>query len=85
MKEITICTCYDFDDIIKFEDFDHDRILIDKKSYKSLLIYNNSNKNLMGATLLRFIFDKIGESIRVDDGSRYLVIFRDEKDNLVRC
>ena len=32
-KEIDIkkCTCYYFDDIIKFEDFDFDNILIDKK------------------------------------------------------
>ena len=29
-------TCYYFDDIIKFEDFHFDNILIDKKSYKKL-------------------------------------------------
>ena len=29
-----------FDDIIKFEVFDLDNILIDEKSYKNVLVYN---------------------------------------------
>ena len=29
--------CYDFDDIIKFVDFDHDNILIDKKITTKIL------------------------------------------------
>ena len=32
-------TCYYFDDIFKFEDFDLD-ILKDKKSYENILVYN---------------------------------------------
>ena len=33
--------CY-FDDIIKFEDFNLDGILIDEKSYGNILVYNVS-------------------------------------------
>ena len=40
LKEIDIKnrTCYFYDDIIKFEDFDLDNILIDEKSYKNILV-----------------------------------------------
>ena len=31
---------YCFDDIIEFEDFDLDNILIDEKSLKNVLVYN---------------------------------------------
>ena len=31
------CTCYYFDDIIKWEDFDVDNILIDQKSHENIL------------------------------------------------
>ena len=40
--------CYYFDDIFKLEDFDF-HILLDKKSYKNILIYHISNKTLIGA------------------------------------
>ena len=42
LKEIIIKnrTCYYFDDVIKFEDFDLDNILIDEKSYENYLVYN---------------------------------------------
>ena len=36
------CTCYYFDDIIKFKIFDFDNILIDEKSFKNILICNFS-------------------------------------------
>ena len=41
-KEISIknCTCYYFDDIIKFEDFDIENILTDEKLYENILVYN---------------------------------------------
>ena len=32
-------TCYYFDNIIKLEDFDIDKISIDEKSHKNILIY----------------------------------------------
>ena len=40
--------CYYFDGTIKTEDFDFD-ILIDEKSHKYILLYNISNKTLIGA------------------------------------
>ena len=44
LKEINIeiCTCYYFDDIMKFEDTDFDYILLDRKSYEYILIYDIS-------------------------------------------
>ena len=44
LKEINIKnhTFYHFDDIIKFEDFDFDNILIDEKLYGNILLYNTS-------------------------------------------
>ena len=50
-KEIDIN--YYFDDIIKIEDFDLDNILIDKKSYKNILVYNISYKSLIDSKPLR--------------------------------
>ena len=50
--------CYYFHDIIKFEDFILNNILIDEKSHKNILIYNISYKNLIGLKLLRIKFDK---------------------------
>ena len=44
-------TCYYFNDIIKFEDFDFDNILLDEKLYKNILIRNTSYKTLIGANL----------------------------------
>ena len=40
--------CHFFDDIIKFEDFDFDNILIDEKSQENILIYDISYKTLIG-------------------------------------
>ena len=54
-KEIDIKNraCYYFNDIIKIEDFDLDNILIDKKSYKNILVYNISYKSLIDSKPLR--------------------------------
>ena len=73
LKEIDIknCTRYYFDDIIKFEDFDLDNILIDEKSCKNISVYNISYKTLIVAKPLRIRFNKIGWFIRVYDGTRY--------------
>ena len=42
LKEIDIRnhTCYCFEDIINISDLNVDKILIDKKSYKNILIQN---------------------------------------------
>ena len=47
LKETDIknSTCYNFDDIIKIEDFDPDNILIDKKTHKNILDVNISQFN----------------------------------------
>ena len=57
--------CYYFDDIIKFEDFDFNNILIHEKSPKNVLIYNTLHKSLIVPQPLRIRFDKIDRSIRV--------------------
>ena len=35
-----ICICYHFDNVIKFEDFDLDDILVDEKPYENTIVYN---------------------------------------------
>ena len=81
LKEISIKkrTCYYFVDIIKFENFDLDNILIDEEPYKNVLVYNISYKTLIDAKLLRVKFAKIVGFIRAYDGARYLVLFGAEK------
>ena len=76
-KEVCIkyCTCYYFDDIIKLEVFDLDNILIDKKSYENILIYDISYKTLIDAKPLRIRFFKIDGITRIYDGTRYLTLF----------
>ena len=71
--------CYYFDDIIKFEDFDFVSILIDKKSLENILIYDNSFETLIGSKSLRTRLDKIDGFIRINNGTRYLVLFGSEK------
>ena len=76
-KEVCIKyrTCYYFDDIIKLEVFDLDNILIDKKSYENILIYDISYKTLIDAKPLRIRFFKIDGITRIYDGTRYLTLF----------
>ena len=85
MKEINIkcCACYYFDDIIKFEDFDLDNILIHEKSYENILVYNISYKTLIGGKPLRIRFYKLDGFIRVFDGTRYVVLFGTEKYDFI--
>ena len=76
LKEISLKnrTCYHFDSIIKFEDFDIDNILIEEKSSENILIYNISYKTLTGAKSVRVRFDEVGGFIRVYDRTRYLLL-----------
>ena len=76
-------TCYYFDDIIRFEDFDLDNIFIDEKSYENILVYNISYKTLIGVKPWRIRLDKIDRFIRVYDGTRYLVLFEVEKNYFI--
>ena len=71
-------TCYYFDDIIKIENFNLDNILIVKKSYENILVYNNTYKYLIGKpSPIRF--GKIDKLTRVYDGTRCLVLFGNGK------
>ena len=76
-------TFYYFDDIIKFEDFDSDNILLGQKSYENILVSDISYKILIDAKLLRITFDEIDGFIRVYDGTRYLVLLGSEKYNAI--
>ena len=65
--------------MIKIEDFDIDKILIDKKSDKKFLVYNVSCKIFIDSKPLHIRFDKINGFNRVYDGARYLVLSGSEK------
>ena len=77
------CTCYYFHDIIKLEDFDFDKILIDEKFHENILICNISYKTLIDPKPLRIRFDKIDGFIKIYDGTRYLTLFGSEKYNAI--
>ena len=81
LKEIDSknCTCCYIDDLIKIKGFDLHNILIDEKSYESILVCNISYKSLIDSKPLRVRFDKIDGFIRVYDGTRYLVLIRIKK------
>ena len=83
-KEIDIKnhTSYYFDYIIKIEDFDGNNILLDKKSYKNILVYIILYKTLIGGKTMEIRFKKIDGFIKVYDGTRYLVLFGPEKCHL---
>ena len=70
--------CYYFDDIIKLENLDSD-ILLEKKPYKNVLIYDISEKALIRAKPLRIRLNKVDRFIRIYDRTRYLVLFGPEK------
>ena len=81
LKKVSIKNCerYYFNDIIKFEDFDFDNILLDEKSYENLLLYDTLYKTLIHAKPLRNMFGKVDGFIRVYDRTIYLVLFDLEK------
>ena len=56
-NDIKNCTCYNFDEKIKTEDFNFGNILIDEKLCKNILVYNISCKTLIDAKLLRIRLD----------------------------
>ena len=78
LKDIKIRTCYYFDDIIKINDFDLDKIFIDERWYENILVYNISYKSLIDSMPLRITFDKVDGFIRVYDGTEYIVLFASE-------
>ena len=62
-------TCYDFDDITKFENLQFHNVLMDQKSHENVLIYDILYKNLIGAKSLRIKFNQVDGFIRIYDGS----------------
>ena len=56
---------YYFDDIIKIKNSDLDNILINEKSYENILVYNISNKTLIGAKPMCIRFDKVDGFVKV--------------------
>ena len=76
-------TCYHLDEIIKFEYFYFENILIDEKPNENVLAYNISYKTFIGTQPFRIRLDKIDEFIRVYVGTRYLVLFGTEKYDII--
>ena len=54
-------------------------ILLDEKESGNILVCSISCKTLIGSKHLRMWFDKIDGLIRINDGTRYLVLFVGEK------
>ena len=69
---IKYCKCCYFYDIIKFEDFDLDSILVHEQSYKNILVYEISYKNVMGAKLK--LKNMIAFATELDIIQEYLLI-----------
>ena len=78
LKEIDIKNhaCYYFDDIITDRDIYSVDILLDKKIYENIPIYDISYKTSMGPKPSHIRFDKMDVFIRVSGvESRHLVLF----------
>ena len=58
-------------------------ILIDKKWYENILVYNTSYQSLINSKPLPIRFNKINGFIRVYNGARYLVLFGSEKNDFI--
>ena len=78
LKEIYIknYVCYYFDDIINGTDINFNNILLHKKLYENIPVYDISYKISMGPKPLHIRFNKIDGFIMVLDGKiKYLVLF----------
>ena len=58
--------------IMEVHDINVDRILLDEKSYKNILVYNILYKKFMDAKPFRIRFNKVDDIIKLYDGIRYL-------------
>ena len=77
LKEIDIKNrvCY-FDDIINGTKINFSNILLDKKLYENILVYNISYKNPTGAKPLRIRFNEIdGFIISLDGKIKHFILF----------
>ena len=78
LKEIDIKNraCYYFDDIINGTDINFSNVLLDKKLYENISVYDISYKTSTGPKPLRIRFNKIDGFIMVLDGKiKRLVLF----------
>ena len=78
LKEIDIKNrpCYYFDDIINGTDINFSNILLNKKLYESISVYEILYETSTGSKPLRIRFDKIDRFIMVLDGkTKHLVLF----------
>ena len=73
--EIKNHVCY-FDDIINGTKINFSNILLNKKLYENVSVYNISNKTLTGPKPFRIRFDKIdGFIISLDGKIKHLILF----------
>ena len=70
---------YDFNDLIKFQDFDFGKTLLHEKSYRNNLTYGLWCKTLIGTKSLCIMLDKVNRFIRYFNGIKYLVLYGLEK------
>ena len=70
------------DNIIKTEDFDFYNILLDKKSYRNILVYDISYNTLIGTKQLGIRFDKIDGFIRIYESLQVIELRRKKSYNL---
>ena len=78
LKEIDIKNrvYYYFDDIINGTKINFSNILLDKKLYENILVYNILYKTPTGAKPLRISFDKIdGFIIALDGKNKHVILF----------
>ena len=64
---------------IKIEGFDFGNVLLDEKSYETILIYNVLYKTLIGSKPMRIIYNMVDSVIRDYGGTKYLVLFGSER------
>ena len=64
------CTCYYFDDTIKSKDFHFDNILLDKKPFGNILIYDICWITLITAKPIHTMFSKVNGLIRDYDQTK---------------
>ena len=57
--------------------------MLDEKSHKRILVYDILHKTWVGAKALLIGFDNVDGFIRVYDGTRYLVLFYQEKYDVI--
>ena len=58
-------------------------ILLDKKSYKNILIYDISYKNFKGKNALRIMFIRVRGLIKIFNGIRYSEVFQSNNEFII--